>query len=140
MILLLLLATFSCKKEEMIEPEPEPEPVPTLHSVKVHSEIIVVEERQSAEFTFSVEDSDFPFDLSKDVVLFNTSLATPSEYSIAEVRKGNSTGEYIAVLKDNGAGNLNSVYLRLAVRQKPDQDLYYISNTFVVQVKEQLRM
>ena len=136
MILLLLLATFSCKKEEMIEPEPEPEPVPTLHSVKVHSEIIVVEERQSAEFTFSVEDSDFPFDLSKDVVLFNTSLATPSEYSIAEVRKGNSTGEYIAVLKDNGAGNLNSVYLRLAVRQEPDKDVYFISNTFVVRVKE----
>ena len=91
--LLLLLAVFSCKKEEVIiEPEPEPEPVSQLRSVKVLSESVTVEERQTAEFTFSVEDSNFSFDLSKDVVLYNTSLVTPKEYSIIEVRRGTSPG------------------------------------------------
>lgn len=137
MILLLLLAAFSCKKEDVIiEPDPVPEPVPQLRSVKVHSESVIVEERNTAEFTFSVEDSDFSFDLSKDVVLYNTSLVTPEEYSIIEVRRGASPGEYVAVLKDNGLGNLHSIYVRVAVKQDPVKNTYVISNTFRIEGKE----
>ena len=108
--------------------------VPSLKSVNVVEEVLVIPESGTAELHFKVADPLFRFAGLPDIVLSPTAASASVPCSVTAVAADPAApeGSYVATLTDSGSGTDYSVELRLGVREKPGSDAIVLSAPFVV--------
>lgn len=122
-----VLALAACNKEQSRETV---KLKPLLKQVQVTSQAVSITENGTAEFTFSVENKDFAFDIKTDVCLFPES----DYFTLSEVRLLGE-GLYVAVLNDNGLGEDYERSVRLGVREGSGSDSFIFSSAFSVKLQ-----
>ncbi|MBO4467124.1 MAG: CotH kinase family protein [Bacteroidales bacterium] len=97
-----LLLVAACGREEIIE-----KTTPRLWSISVPETTLVLSPEDTATVRFTVRDHDFVFDYNLQspgcqVEIKSQDGATPSQFILSSVKKGEKLGEYVATLEDNG--------------------------------------
>lgn len=125
---LIFLAAVSCGKENLVEPAPPK----VLRSIAVEEETITLSTGKTHELHFVVDEAGFSFDLSRDVVLYNTSSQAPSAFSLQSVRQDGADGRYCAVVQDNSSGSDYSLQVRLGIRLESGKEIFLFSSLFTI--------
>lgn len=122
----LLFGTVACEQGKF-----EAVPLlPQLRSVQVETAAVEILSGSSLEVAFSVDNTDFTFDLTSDVALSSQA----EEFSLTQVRSlGN--GRYAATLSDSGKGEEYEHSVRLGVREKAGTDTFVYSSSFMVRIQ-----
>ena len=97
-----LLLVAACGREEIIE-----KTTPRLWSISVPETTLVLSPEDTATVRFTVRDHDFVFDYNLQspgcqVEIKCQDGASPSQFILSSVNKGEKPGEYVATLEDNG--------------------------------------
>ncbi len=134
--LLFALAVVSCSQKEIIPSEPE-KPLPTLQSITVTQQTLVLPAGGSAELSFTVKDPAF---VIPSLELQTGTGEAPVLYSLESFRRTEREGEYVAVIKDKGVEEVYFTQVCLVVPLKnaeTGQTSYVSSLLFVVRSEQQ---
>ena len=105
-------------------------PKAELRSVRVDCETLILPVRGSSEFLFTVDESDYAFDIEKDAVLYlaKGQFLASQDFRLERVERDTVPGRYRAVVTDTGKSDDYNSEVCLGVRMPEGH--FMLSNNF----------